>query len=304
MRAGKGTDPREFFKDLHDATVEPVQWIIKDWLPVGLQIVGGAPKSFKSTLTNAIPAVVAGWGERQLPQWAALAPEMSGPSVLLSGEATASELAWLYRVGYGLRTTPDTVFVNDDPWDFKLDRAETLNALLDMLDEVQPRVCILDPLRKYHSGDENDAAFMETILYPLRKWAISNSAALIGVHHARKESSSQDPEAVMDPSNLRGSNAIFGAADSIIMCRCIDRNIGKLRVAAIHKRAAGWTRDLLLGVPGNKNWSQIGTEVITEMDKNIQRLLVQGATTVQVAKQLHVKEVEVNDCIDKFARNQ
>lgn len=298
------TDKWEFFKDLHDAPAEQVQWIVKDILPVGLQIAGGAPKSFKSTLVNAIPAIVAGWSTNQLPKWAKLEEDMQGPSVLLSGEATASELKWLYTCGFKLKTEAGTVFINDEPWDFKLDIQERLDALLEMLDEVQPRVCVIDPLRKYHSGDENDAAYVEGILYPIRKWAIQNSSAIIIVHHARKESSSQDPDTIMDPSNLRGSNAIFGAADSIIMCRCIDRNVGKLRVAAIHKRAQGWQRDIFLGVPGNTNWSAIGHESITDMDRNVERLLNQGAIVDQIAKQLHMKSGEVNDCIEKLRRNK
>lgn len=297
------TDPREYFKDLHDAQAEQVQWIIEGVLPVGLQIVGGAPKSFKSTLTNAFPAIVAGWSNTIMPKWAKLAPEMQGPSVILSGEATAADLKWLYSVGYGVKTEPSFIYVNDDPWDFKLDRQETLHALINMLNEVQPRVCIIDPLRKYHSGDENDAAFMETILYPLRKWAVSNSSAIIGVHHARKESAGQDAESLMDPSNLRGSNAIFGAADSIIMCRCVDRNEGRLRVAAIHKRAPGWCRDLLLGVPGHNGWARTGHEYFGTADKNIERLLLQNCTAEQIAKQLRLKDSEVNDVIEKYRRN-
>lgn len=296
-------DPREYFRDLHNATVEPIQWIVEDVTPVGLQIVGGAPKSFKSTLTNALPAIVAKWDGTQLPKWAKLAPDMGGPTVMLSGEATANDLAWLYRIGFGLKTSPDTIFVNDDPWDFKLDRQETLNALLAVLDEVNPRLCIIDPLRKYHSGDENDAAFVEGMLYPLRKWAVKNNSAIIVVHHARKESVGQDVDSVMDPSNLRGSNAIFGAADSIIMCRCIDRNIGKLRVAAIHKRAAGWIRDIMLGVPGNTHWSAIGHESMGDIDRNIERLLNQRLSVEQIAKQLRVKPTEVDDVRDKLLRN-
>jgi hypothetical protein len=297
-------DSREYFKDLHDASAEEVQWIIKGVTPVGLQVVGGEPKSFKSTFTDALPAICAGWSNNQLPKWAKLATDMDGPSMLLSGEATVNELVWLYRKGFGCETTPGTIFVNDDPLDFKLDRKETLNALLDMLNEVQPRLCIIDPLRKYHNGDENDAAFMEEILYPLRKWAIRNNSAIIVVHHARKASAQQDNESLMDASNLRGSNAIFGAADSVLMCRCVDRTIGKLRVSAIHKRAAGWTRDLLLGVPGNEKWSKIGSEVITPVDYNVKLLFAAGADVQQIAKQLKLKEAEVNEAIDKLERNK
>lgn len=297
-------DPREYFKDVHDAQPESVQWIVNGILPVGLQIIGGAPKSFKSTFTNAIPATIAEWTTTTLPKWGRLALDMGGPSIILSGEATASELAWLFRVGYGCKTRPATVFINDDPWDFKLDRKETLNALLSMLNEIQPRLCIIDPLRKFHGGDENDAAFVESILYPLRKWAVTNNAAIIVVHHARKDSIGQDPESLMDPANLRGSNAIYGAADSIIMCRCIDRTIGKLRIAATHKRAPGWCRDIYLGVPGNTNWSKYGTEVITDLDVNVQRLLLQGAIVSQISKQLHVKEQEINESLEKMERNK
>ncbi len=297
-------DHREFFKDLHDAQSEKIAWVVEEITPVGLQIIGGAPKSFKSTVTDALPAICAGWKCRTLPKWAKLAEGMDGPSIILSGEATASELAWLYRTGFGCETTPSTIYVNDDPWDFKLDRKETLTTLLHMLDTIQPRLCIIDPLRKYHSGDENDAAYVEGILYPLRKWAVSNSSAIIVVHHARKDSVAQDEESKMDPSQLRGSNAIYGAADSILMCRCIDRNIGRIRVAVTHKRAASWCRDFLLGVPGHDGWNSIGSEYVSELDLNIQRLTLQGAVSSQIAKQLHIRESEVVESLAKAARNR
>lgn len=296
-------DAREYFKDLHYANEESIKWIIKDILPVGLQIAGGPPKSFKSTVVDALPAIVGQWDNHVLPKWAALSPGMHGPTIILSGEATSSELAWLYRTGFGCKTTPDTVLINDDPWDFKIDVKERLKALMDMLEIVQPRLCIIDPLRKYHSGDENDAAYVESILYPLRKWAVANDAAIIVVHHARKDSIGQDDADKMDPSNLRGSNAIFGAADSILMCRCLDRNTGKIRIATVHKRAQSWCRDVLLGVPGHDGWQKVGKEVVTLQDNNILKLLLQGSSVEQIAKQLHVDMSVVQDAIDKNKRN-
>jgi hypothetical protein len=297
-------DPREYFKDLHYSEAEPIQWVINQVTPVGLQIFGGAPKSFKSMIADALPAMCAKWPISLLPKWAKLSEGMGGPSILLSGEATSSELAWLYRKGFGCKTEAGVLYINDDPWDFKLDVKERANALLSMLNEVQPRLCIIDPLRKYHSGDENDAAYVETILFPLRKWAVRNSSAIIVVHHARKDYQGQDDADKMDPSNLRGSNAIFGAADSIVMCRCLDRTNGRVRVAAIHKRAQGWCRDLFLGVPGIANWKAVGQEVITLQDNNITKLLQQGSTVEQIAKQLHIDPASVNESIDKIERNK
>lgn len=294
---------REYFKDLHDAPAEPIQWIVKDVTPVGLQIFGGAPKSLKSTVANTLPAICAGWGCTSLPPWAELAPGMGGPSLILSGEATAPELKYLYKDAFKLTTAPGTVLINDDPWDFKLDRRETLTELLSVLNEFQPRLCIIDPLRKFHAGDENDAAFVESILYPIRKWAVANSSAVIVVHHARKEPQGADRDEVMDPSNLRGSNAIFGAADSIIMCRAINRDIGHVRVAAIHKRASGWCRDICVGAPGNPGWNARGTEIITPLDLRIEKLRNAHGTIEQIAKQLHLKESEVAESINKMLRN-
>lgn len=230
---------------------------------------------------------------------------MGGPSILLSGEATASELAWLYRVGFGCKTEAGTIFVNDDPWDFKLDVKERISALLSMLSEVNPRYCLIDPFRKYHNGDENDAAFMEAILYPLRKWAVANQSAIGVVHHARKDSIAQSEDDKMDPSNLRGSNAIYGAADSILMCRCIDRAGGRIRIAATHKRAPSWCRDIVLGVPGHGGWQKVGSEHFTDVDLNIQRMVLQGNTGVeQIAKQLRMKSGDVEESLNKVERNK
>lgn len=298
-------DPREYFTDLHNAVEQPIQWIVKDVTPVGLQIIGGAPKSFKSTVTNAIPAIAAQWPCFLLPRWASLAEDMHGPSLILSGEATASELAWLYRQGFKCPTFPDQIYINDDPWDFKLDRKETLKALLDMLDIINPRICIIDPLKKFHSGDENDATFMEEILYPLRRWAVKNEAAIMVVHHARKAPSAPHADNdTLDPSQLRGSNAIYGAADSILMCECKDRSNGHVRVGAVHKRASGWTRDLMLGAPGIPGWSVKGHERLGDLDRNVERLFNAQCNVDQIAKQLRMKNEEVNEVLCKLERNK
>ena len=298
-------DHRQFFHDVHDAYPEPPKWVIQDLLPVGMTVIGAPPKNFKSTLADALPCIVAGWPCNVLPAWASIVPEMTGPAVILSGDATTAELNWLFNKGFGLKTTPETIFVNDDPWDFKLDNKKRMHTLFAQLEQLRPRVLLIDPFRKYISGDENDSQYLEEILYPLRKWAISNDSSLILVHHLQKDPIGASIDDLLDPARLRGSGVLFANADCVLMCRCINRFTGLERVNAIFKRGAPWDRTFYLGVPGyGENWKIFGEEEMKEQDLNIKRLATQGAIASQIAKQLHIKQTEVDESIAKILRNE
>lgn len=301
-------DYREFFHDVHDAYPEPPKWIINDWTPVGLKIYGAPPKNFKSTIADSEPAIIAGWECNALPPWASLHRtkdhEMSGPTVILSGQATTGELNYLYNQCLGVKTRPDTIYINDDPWHFKLDSPKRMKSLMSLLEDIDARQVIVDPLQSYVSGNLDDARYVEDILYPWRSWAIKKDASFVVVHHLQKDPVGAEIDELLDPARLRGSGNIFGQADCVFMVRCINRFLGLVRIRAIFKRGQPWDRTMFIGAPGyGETWKVMGQEEITQVDMAVKALKDKGVLATQIAKQLHLKQMEVDDSISKLERN-
>lgn len=295
---------KTLFHDVHDAYAEEPKWIITNWTPVGLKIYGAPPKHNKSTLANSEPCILAGWNCKVLPPWAKLVPDMGGPSVILSGQATSGEINYLYTKCFKLKTAPETIFINEDPWDFKLDNPKRVKNLFSLLDDINARQLVIDPLQSYVSGNLDDALFVEDILYPLRKWAVSNDASVSVVHHLVKDPPNSKLEELMDPARIRGSGNIFGQADAVMMCRLTNRFIGEEMISAIFKRGAPWLRSMYLGVPGyGENWKEWGQEVMNDLDQKVVKLLNSGCAPSSMHKQLHVKESEVLESLQKIERN-
>jgi hypothetical protein len=76
-----------------------------------------------------------------------------------------------------------------------------MQRLLGMIEEIEPRVVVLDPLRELHSGREDLSDEMAPILRPLRQLAHDTGTTIILNHHQNKG------------GGFRGSTAILAAAD-------------------------------------------------------------------------------------------
>jgi RecA-family ATPase len=77
-------------------------------------------------------------------------------------------------------------------------RTTTLNALSDAAKGA--KLVIIDPLRQFHGGDENDSAAMNDVVLALRQVARQSGAALVFAHHANKA------------ATLSGQGEVAGAA--------------------------------------------------------------------------------------------
>lgn len=95
-------------------------------------------------------------------------------------------------------------------YEFKLDDEESLEELLGICREQSIGLIILDPLANLHNKDENSAKEMQVVLSALQKFN-QIGVTVIFIHHHRK--------GVLGASgqNLRGSSAIHGRADSILV---------------------------------------------------------------------------------------
>lgn len=283
------------FKDLGTARMVEPDWIIEGLLPPGLTFMAGPPKSHKSTLTMAMALLVSGHPCRALP------PGMSkvrhaGVCMMFSFEAEAGVLRHMSEIGLRTKVNADeSILVADDPWTFRLDDPNGLAQLLFWLKERGPRLCILDPLRDFHSLEEKDSGGMNRMIRPIRQWAIESNSSVLIVHHTRK---AQDKNSSYDVDDMRGSGALFGIADGVLMLT--PRAENKLTMKAIFKRAKGWEQTVALSAYGTEENAYIQ---LTDEDRMVLTALGNGHPTLaDVAIQLHLGKAKVVACMERMHR--
>lgn len=260
------TPLEEAFIDLSNAELKAPQWVINDFIPVGLTVLAGPPKrSYKSTLTIIEACMAARWETYALPQW--MRCELGGPTLMFSYEADAGEVSWVVTKGLLIEPKPGYIYVASDPWEFQLDNPGSVARLVEYLDVRKPRLVIMDPFRNMWSGDENDSGEVIQALGPVRKWMHENEAAGIVVHHINKPSPDKENGGMYA---MRGSSAIPGLADGIIVIEPT-KNEGQIVINTVYKRGQGWRRTVQLGVPGY-GWPSRGYEIGNDSTAIVQDL--------------------------------
>ncbi len=283
------------FTDIAVATKTPPKWVVNNLVPVGLVILGAPPKSNKSTLAMTIAAQVAGLDPQVLPPDLNEVPHTGGV-IVFSYEAMAGELRFMLEEGLHVTPKEDgSILVADDPWAWRLDDEEKVTQLKEILTRRQPRLVILDTFRDMHDQEEKDSGLMVKMLRPLREWAVAEEAAVILVHHTVKLN---DETPIADARHLRGSGAIFGKADGVLM---MTRRPDETHVInATFKRAESWTRTLKLGIYGNKI---AGSEPLTDSDILVLDCLKKRLSLEAIAEQLHRGKAFVVQTCGKLSRN-
>lgn len=283
----------QHFKNLADATSEPPDYTLAPLLPVGLVVMGGPPKAYKSTLTSAMVAYLTGHECGFLPVGYRRAP-FKGPVVWFSDEADAGVLRHMMETDLGVKLSKDYgIHVCDEPWDWKLD-GEKADRIFELLEFVKPIALVIDPLRNFHELNENDSADMMRILNPLARWSHDNKATTIVVHHTGKPGEGQQRVNAM---NLRGSSAIFGKADGVLMLNP-GKQEGRVEIECIQKRAERWTRHFNLGA-----WGQQAYEVPDSATINILSGMRKGATGAALLQLSGCTEQQVDSALDLAHRN-
>lgn len=235
------------FSDLAEAEISEPVWVIKDILPAGIVFLAGPPKTMKSTLEMAFSVVVAGLQTNCLPAEMLQLGSEPGLVMGLSAEATAGELRHMVEVGMRLKVPDDRrILIADDPWSFRLDDPDGLEQILAWLENRKPKLFWLDPLRDFHSLDEKDSGAINRLLRPIQRWAKANGSCFMVVHHTRKKA--QDDKSDYDAGDMRGTTALFGIADGVIMIT--PRQGGKLYLRGTYKRGPEWERTVQLRLWG------------------------------------------------------
>jgi hypothetical protein len=264
--------------ELGKAESIPPEWLIDDLVIAGMTILGGPPKCGKSTWTYGIAAMLAGLECEVLPVWLRKV-RRTGTVLVLSAEADAGEIRFTLKQLLNTEVPEDApIMVNGAAWDFQLDGpvgADGLSVgqrrLVEWLDYWNPVATIIDPFRDYTACDENDSAVTIQALRPIRDWHKKRGAAFILVHHTGKRPY-EGRETKLDPRDLRGSSALFGKADGVLMLTPRGQP-NPVEVYAWFKRGAVWCRTIQPAAFGVKH----ATEVLEVIDEKVMRMVNAGA---------------------------
>lgn len=291
------------FTPLAQAVTVPPQWVIRDLIPVGLTVIGAPPKSLKSTFTMAISTLIAGMKTDVLPN-GMRAADTHGTVVGFSAEATAGELRHICEEGLGVDLPDDdSILIADDPWLFQLDDETGLAKLLFWLRELKPKLAFIDPFAEFHSLEEKDAREMIRCLRPLHRHAKENEMAVVVVHHTRKKGD-QEKQGAYTANDLRGSSAIFGKMDGVLIFTPHEDQPGLLTIDAKFKRGRSWKKDIQFAAHGEKgSGAVIATEVIDDVAKSVLGCLRGGVHRFDdIARQCRIGKKRVVEAVEMLVR--
>jgi hypothetical protein len=306
-------EPPEFnfdedFCDLASASPQQPRWLIPGFLPVGLCVLAGPPKtSRKSTWAIGASLVMTGTEVPVFPkEWRRPAEQAPRSVFIISAEADAGEVRWTAQDQLGVGAIPENeVFVATRPELFRLDQEPGFNRLMSHLDYHHPVLVVADPFRNLHSQNEDDSATVFGLLSPIQRWAKKNDACFLLVHHVNKSpSSAKDGNGEYGQNDMRGSGALPGVADGMLIVTPAGMSKEEDAQAAgedaqvfngIFKKGASWRKVVKLSgevpAPSPKPLSKLEHEVLEF------GLVHLTATTHEVARYLKRKESDVAKAI-------
>ena len=132
----------------------------------------------------------------------------------------------------------------------RLDREDDRARLCDVVQCLEPRLLLLDPLVRLHRRDENNAAEVAELLAFLRELQRAHDLAVIIVHHMRKSAATHGGQA------LRGSGDLHAWTDSALYLHARHQRI----VLSAEHRAAPAPAPLELELRSRDDGSQTHLE--------------------------------------------
>ena len=212
------------------ADVEPrapgQDWLVGQlWGRAAVGFVAGAPKTMKSWLALDMAVSVAS-GTACLGRFAV---DDVGPALVYLAEDHLSAVrqrveALCKHRALDLRHLDLHVIATPS---LRLDLPTDLQRLDRALQEVQPRLLVLDPLVRLHRGDENSSADVSSLLGALRELNRRHDVAIVVVHHMSKKARAHLGQA------LRGSGDLHAWTDSA--CYLVHRGKGELQLTVEHR---------------------------------------------------------------------
>jgi hypothetical protein len=183
------------------------RWLIESlWGREAVGVIGGSPKTMKSWLGLDFAVSVAS-GTPALDRFRVEAP---GTALIYLAEDGLPQVRGRLEAicrHRGLSLDRLDVAVITEPV-VRLDSQRDQLRLRATLSSLRPRLLVLDPLVRLHSGDENSSQEISRLLGYLRDLQRSFALALILVHHTSKKTHAQPGQ------SLRGSSDLHAFGDS------------------------------------------------------------------------------------------
>jgi len=190
-----------------DVEPEEQRWLFEGlWARSAIGLIGGAPKCCKTWLGLDMAVSVA-TGTAALDRFACQAP---GPALVYLAEDALPQVRARIEALCGERGR-DISFLDLSVITapvLRLDLASDQQRLARTIEELRPRMLLLDPLVRLHRLDENSAAEISGLLGYIRDLQRRFDLAVVLVHHASKKQRSQPGQA------LRGSSDLHAIGDS------------------------------------------------------------------------------------------
>jgi hypothetical protein len=211
-----------------DARTERQRWLVEAlWAEQAVGILGGAPKSCKSFCALDLAVSVASGA----PCLGRFKPTQTGRVLIFAGEdpleLVRERLAGIARAAHHDLESLE-LFVVTAPR-VRLDVEDDRTRLSNTIEALKPRLLVLDPFVRLHSGDENVVAEVAPVLDFLRGLQRRFGCSVLLVHHARK-----NVGGLRGGQALRGSSELFAWTDSNLSLR---RKGDQLLLSAEHRSA-------------------------------------------------------------------
>jgi hypothetical protein len=276
------------------------RWLVRDiWAADAVGVVGGAPKSCKSWLGLDIAVSVAS-GTACLGHFAVDAP---GRAVVFLAEDALPRVrervaALCEHRGIDLQSLDLHVITAAG---LRLDVADDREQLDATLTALAPRILVLDPLVRMHTGDENSAADISALLGFLRTLNRRHHVAIVLVHHMAKRARRNLGQA------LRGSGDVHAWTDSA--CYLVRTADDRLRLTIEH-RAAAAPPPMLLQLDGEQSRTLhlqlVGADVppppLMEKVRDFLRRADKPLSRAAIRRELRVNNKRVGDALEELAK--
>lgn len=221
--------PSLFLDDLSSVEIEPTEWILEGFLPLGQSLTGvvGESSCGKSTLVYDI-ALDYITGKNKYFDCDMYGDPEERTAVILFSEGNRQIMTrirgYLQEHNLSLKDTKGKLFLLDYPELVKntndpyLSTVKTLTTLEKSLKSYRNKfsMIIIDTLNGFYGGKENSADEMGTFLSNINAHlAVPFDSNVIIIHHTGLESNGQKNAEDKRP---RGSTAFVARLDSLIMC--------------------------------------------------------------------------------------
>jgi len=186
--------------DLDSAPDRP-RWLVRGVYPhPGVSINGGQPKSYKTWLGIDAAVSVAS----ATPCLGCFPVDLPGRALIYLAEDSLAEVRERLEcvcTSRGLELDELDLHVITEPA-LRLDLVQDQARLRRAVEELQPRLLVLDPLVRLHRLDENNSQEISGLLGYLRELQRAYDVSIMLVHHSSKRSRARQGQALRGSSDL------------------------------------------------------------------------------------------------------